>query len=215
MDWSSEPYIVKEGYPFIAAAAFLALFAAASNLRLLSVLLLILTFAVAAFFRNPYRVLPAEAKAVLCPADGRVIEVLRVGPDNMIEVPAWKISIFMSPLNVHVNRIPASGRLVRRTHRPGRFYVASKPKASLENERLEIRLDTDHGFPIGVVQIAGRLARRIVCYPKEGDRVVRGERFGLIRFGSRVEVFLPEAVVVKVKEGDRVSGGETIVGVFP
>ena len=215
MDWSNEPYIVREGYPFIAVAAFLALFAASSRLPLLSVLLLLLTFAVAAFFRNPYRAFPEDPRAILCPADGRVIEVVRVGPESMLAAPAWKISIFMSPLNVHVNRVPASGRLLRRTHRPGKFYVASQPKASLENERMEILLETEPGLQIGIVQIAGRLARRIVCYPREGDRVTRGERFGLIRFGSRVELYLADGIAVKVKDGDRVKGGETIMGYFP
>jgi phosphatidylserine decarboxylase len=215
MDWSDEPYIVKEGHPYIAAAAFFTLFAAASGLCLLSWLLLLATLAVAAFFRNPYRVLSADEKAILCPADGRVLEVVRQGSEGLLGIPAVKISIFMSPLNVHVNRIPASGTLVRRTHRPGRFYVASQPKASVDNERMEVLVAADAGVPVGVVQIAGRLARRIVCYPKEGDRVTRGQRFGMIRFGSRVELFLPEGVRIAVKEGDRVRGGETVMGYFP
>jgi phosphatidylserine decarboxylase len=121
----------------------------------------------------------------------------------------------MSPVDVHVNRIPASGTLVRRHYRPGKFNVASRPKASVDNERLEMLLKTESGLPVGIVQIAGLLARRIVCYPREGDRLVRGQRFGMIRFGSRVELFLPEQVEVAVKAADRVKGGETIMARFP
>ncbi len=215
MAWSDEPYIVKEGYPFIAVAAFFALFTAASGLHLLSCILLLFTLAVAAFFRNPYRAFPEDPKAILCPADGEILEVEKQASNELLGAACWKISIFMSPLDVHVNRLPATGKLIRRAHIPGHFYVASKPKASIDNERMVLVLETEEGFTLGVVQIAGRLARKIVCYPQEGDRVHRGERFGLIRFGSRVEVYLPEAASVSVQPGDRVKGGEAIMGYFP
>ena len=212
---ADDPYIVSEGYPFIAAAAFLALFAAASGLPLLAGCLLVATLAVAAFFRNPYRRIPEDPEAIVCPADGKVLEIRRTDADGLLPAPCWKISIFMSPLNVHVNRIPAAGKVLRKAHRPGRFYVASRPKASEENERTELILETEPGVRVGVVQIAGRMARRIVCYPTEGSHVDRGERYGLIRFGSRVELYLPETVAVAVREGQRVKGGETVMGHFP
>jgi len=215
MDPTREPLIVPEGYPFIAVAAFLALFAAASGCQVLSVALLLFTLAVGAFFRNPLRALPADPKAVVSPADGRVLAIEALEADNLIRTPGRKISIFMSPLDVHVNRIPASGTVRRKTHLPGRFYVASRPKASLENERTEMILETDEGLTVGVVQIAGRLARRIICYPEPGDRCERGQRYGLIRFGSRVELLLPEAVSLCVREGDRIQGGSTVLGRLP
>ena len=215
MNWQDEPYIVKEGYPFIAAAAFVTLFTASSGLQLISWVLFVFTLAVAAFFRNPFREFPTDPKAILCPADGKVLGIEQLESENLISAPCWKISIFMSPFDVHVNRMPAAGTVLRKEHFPGKFYVASKPKASLENERTEIVLETEQGSLLGMVQIAGRLARRIVCYPQEGSCVHRGERFGLIRFGSRVELFLPRDVQVSVKQGDRVKGGETIMGYFP
>jgi phosphatidylserine decarboxylase len=215
MDPTHEPVIVEEGYPFIAVAAFLALFAAASGFQVLSWLLLLFTAAVAAFFRNPFRTLPTAPKAITSPADGKVLKIEALDTNDMIQGPCRKISIFMSPLNVHVNRLPASGSVTRKTHMPGKFYVASKPKASLENERTEMVLETDEGFTLGMVQIAGRLARRIICYPEAGEHYTRGERFGLIRFGSRVELFLPDALNVTVREGEHVKGGESILGYFP
>jgi len=215
MDPTREPFIVKEATPFVAAAAFLTLFAAASGWQIASAFLLLFTVAVTAFFRNPLRTLPTDPRAIVSPADGRVLKVEPLPEGSMIQVPGRRISIFMSPLDVHVNRIPFSGTVRRKTHLPGTFYVASRPKASLENERTEMLLETDAGLPLGVVQIAGRLARRIVCYADAGQRWERGARYGLIRFGSRVEVLLPDAVRVTVREGDRVQGGSTVLGHLP
>jgi phosphatidylserine decarboxylase len=138
--------------------------------------------------------------------------VEKISEERLIQAPAWKISIFMSPLDVHVNRVPLSGTLVRRRHCPGKFYVASQPKASSDNERMELVLETDQGVRLGLVQIAGRMARRIICYPREGSRLEKGERLGLIRFGSRVEIYLPESARVTVRQGARVRGGETVMG---
>jgi phosphatidylserine decarboxylase len=215
MDPTREPFIVEEGYPFIAGAAFLALFAAASGWQILSWILLLFTLAVAAFFRNPFRVLPTDPRAITSPADGTVLKIEALDADNMIQSPGRKVNIFMSPLNVHVNRMPVSGTVKRKTHIPGKFYVASRPKASLENERTETILETDEGLTLGMVQIAGRMARRIICYAEAGDRFARGDRFGLIRFGSRVELLVPETVTLSVREGDRVKGGSTILGTVP
>ena len=215
MSWGEEPYIVKEAIPFVAVFASLTLLAAASRFGSLFWVLLLATLCVTAFFRNPHRSVPADPKAILCPADGKILEVESVSSPDLIPVPSRKISIFMSPLDVHVNRVPASGTVKRKAHRPGKFYVASLPKASTKNERVELVIETPDGFNLGVIQIAGRMARRIVCYPGEGDPVEKGKRFGLIRFGSRVELFLPQEVSVAVRPGQHVKGGETVMGYFP
>ena len=215
MSWGDEPYIVKEAYPFIAVFAFLTLFAASSRMGSLSWILLLATLGITAFFRNPPRTLPEEPKAIVCPADGKVLNVEDAPSASPLPVPSRKISIFMSPFDVHVNRVPASGIVTRKAHMPGTFHVASRAEASSENERTELLIETPEGVTLGVVQIAGRLARRIVCYPREGDSLQRGERFGLIRFGSRVELFLPREVSVSVEPGQRVKGGETVMGYFP
>jgi len=215
MHWGEEPYIVKEAIPFIAVFASLTLLAAASRFGSLFWVLLLATLCVTAFFRNPHRSIPEDPKAIVCPADGKILEVEDIPSAGLIPVPCRKISIFMSPFDVHVNRVPASGTLKRKVHRPGKFYVASLPKASTKNERVELLIETPDGFKLGVVQIAGRMARRIVCYPGEGDPVEKGKRFGLIRFGSRVELFLPQDVSVSVQPGQSVKGGETVMGYFP
>jgi phosphatidylserine decarboxylase len=220
MDFGPEPYIIKEGLPFIALSAFLALFAAASRLHGLGWILLVLTFLIAAFFRNPVRIIPADPQAIVSPADGKIIEIKKIenkkdDSRDLIAAPFWKISIFMSPFDVHVNRMPLSGKLIHKAHHPGKFYVASQPKASLDNERMETVFEADQGVPLGMVQIAGRLARRIICYPVSGDHLDKGERFGLIRFGSRVELYLPEKIPLTIQEGQRVKGGETIMGYIP
>jgi phosphatidylserine decarboxylase len=215
MSWGEEPYIVKEAIPFIAVLASLAFLAAVSRFGSLFWVLLLATLCVAAFFRNPQRSIPEDSRAIVCPADGKVLDVESIPSGGLIPAPSRKISIFMSPFDVHVNRVPASGTVKRKAHKPGKFYVASLPKASSKNERTELVIETPDGFSLGIVQIAGRLARRIVCYPEEGDRLDRGKRFGLIRFGSRVELFLPQEASVSVQPGQRVKGGETVMGYLP
>jgi phosphatidylserine decarboxylase len=215
MHWGNEPYIVREAVPFIALFAVLTLVAVASRLGGLAWILLFLTLAVTAFFRNPPRTLPEDPRAVVCPADGRVLGIEETAPGRLLPVPSRRISIFMSPLDVHVNRSPATGIVTRKVHKPGTFHVASRPEASGENERTELLIRTPDGLTLGLVQIAGRLARRIVCYPAEGDSVKMGERLGLIRFGSRVELFLPREIDVTVRPGQRVKGGETVMGYLP
>ncbi len=215
MSWGEEPYIVKEALPFVAVFAFFTLVAVLSRMGSLAWVLLLVTLAVAAFFRNPPRTIPTDPKAILCPADGRILNVEDSPAVNLLPVPARKISIFMSPFNVHVNRVPASGVVTRKAHLPGKFLVASRDEASSENERTELLIETPQGFTLGLVQIAGRLARRIVCYPEVGESVEQGKRFGLIRFGSRVELFLPQEASVSVRPGEHVKGGETIMGYFP
>jgi len=166
------------------------------------------------FFRDPERIPPADERLVVSPADGRVLEVCGEREDRFLHAPATRISIFMSPLNVHVNRAPVSGTIEVVRHTPGKFRAAFADKASLDNERNALLLASG-GRRLLVVQIAGALARRIVCHVGEGDRVRRGERFGLIMFGSRVDLFLPPEIRPAVRKGDRVQAGTSIVGELP
>ena len=163
---------------------------------------------VALFFRDPRRSAAAPREAILAPADGRVVEVRDPGPDG----PA--LSIFLSLFDVHVNRAPAAGRILTVHHRRGRYLPAFSPRAHTHNQSTEMLLETDGG-PVRMRQIAGLIARRIVCWKRPGDRVERGERVGLIRFGSRVELVLPDTARLSVRRGDRVRAGVTEVGRFP
>ena len=140
MPWGEEPYIVKEAIPFIAVFASLALLAAASRFGSLFWVLLLATLCVTAFFRNPHRGIPEDPKAIVCPADGKILDVESIPSAGLIPVPSQKISIFMSPLDVHVNRVPASGTVKRKAHMPGKFHVASRAEASSENERMELMI---------------------------------------------------------------------------
>ncbi len=207
--------IAREGYPFVALFAALALIGLFSAHGLGSAVMFcfgaffaLLTLFTLFFFRNPERTSPADERSVVAPADGRVIVVDRV-PVTPLGHEALKISIFMSVFNVHVNRVPFSGRIVEMSHVPGRFLDVRDERAPCENERNTIVLQTDAGVRIAFVQIAGLIARRIVCYPGTGDRLERGKRFGLIRFGSRLDVYLPVDVAPLVKPGDRTVAGET------
>jgi phosphatidylserine decarboxylase len=173
----------------------------------------LLSLFVAAFFRDPARVAEASADAILTPADGRIIGIEQVGDRHSpLGSPTVKISIFMSVFNVHVNRVPASGRIREITYRPGRFLSANLSKASEENECNRIALETDTGHKVVFVQIAGLVARRIVCWVKEGDDVKAGQRFGLIRFGSRVDLYLPDSAQIGVRPKQKVKAGKTILG---
>lgn len=163
------------------------------------------------FFRDPERVIPEGDGAIVSPADGKVIIVEEVDEDRFLKSRAMKISIFMNVFNVHVNRAPASGRIVDIFYNPGKFFNASFDKASLLNEQNALLIEADNGKRYVANQIAGLIARRIVCRAKPGDALVRGARFGLIRFGSRLDVFLPTDVKVKVKVGEKVSAGSSIL----
>ena len=168
------------------------------------------------FFRDPERVAPSESdldRAVLSPADG---EVKVAGPVEPGAAPpgAWQqISIFLSPMNVHVNRMPVSGRVTRVGYRPGRFLPAYRPDAATANERSEVWIDHD-GQMVVARQIVGILARRVVCRAKVGDAVRAGDRFGIMKFGSRMDVFLPASASIRVRVGERVRGGETVIAVL-
>jgi phosphatidylserine decarboxylase len=169
------------------------------------------------FFRDPARVPPDRAGAILAPADGRVVSVAPgVPPSELGLGPAirWRISIFLSVLNVHVNRVPAQGTVTRIAYRHGAFLNASLDKASDANERNAIALRLPDGRELAVVQIAGLIARRILCSLSEGDAVLAGERLGIIRFGSRTDLYLPEGIQPLVCEGQTMIGGETVVAEF-
>ena len=204
--------IAKEGLPFVIPAAVVTLFFALMGWLLLTFLGFLLTFFIAFFFRNPKREIPDTKNAILSPADGTIVNVVTCMEERFLKAEALKVSIFMSVLDVHLNRAPAAGRVIEKSYNPGRFLVASKEKASLLNEQNALILETEDRAKILLIQIAGLVARRIVCYPKAGDRLRKGEIFGLIRFGSRVDLYLPTTVKPIVWIGQHVKGGESIIG---
>jgi phosphatidylserine decarboxylase len=176
------------------------------------------TAATAAFFRNPRRVRPPLSGVVLAAADGTVAGVSDVLPPVELDLPrepAPRVSVFLSVLDVHVQRVPVDGRVLAVEYRPGAFLSADLDKASEDNERNALLLETTDGTRLGVVQIAGLLARRIVCDVAPGDEVAAGETYGLIRFGSRVDVYLPAGSRVTVAVGQRTVGGETVLAELP
>jgi len=199
--------IVKEGIPYIVVPVLLAAAAAVLGFWWVAGFLLLLTLFMAFFFRDPKRVPPSDPDVVVSPADGKVTRVGPVAPGADSTV----VSIFLSPLDVHINRSPIPGKIVDVLYSPGKFLMATNEKASLVNEQNAL---TIQGEKITVVckQIAGILARRIVCWKAEGDSLGLGERFGMIKFSSRTDLLLPANVRVIVKEGDRVRGGTTVIG---
>ncbi|MFO7982937.1 MAG: phosphatidylserine decarboxylase family protein [Desulfuromonadales bacterium] len=206
--------VAVEGYPFIILLGFVTLVFALLNWSLLAVLFLGLTLFCAYFFRNPDRVVPPDEKAVIAPADGKVVFVGEVMEDRYMKEEMTKVSIFMSVFNVHVNRLPCSGKVLDMFYNKGEFLNASLDKASLQNEQAGILLESKTGQRIVFVQVAGLVARRIVTYPEIGDQVEAGKRYGLIRFGSRVDVYLPKGTEILASVGDKTSAGETILGYF-
>lgn len=206
--------ICTDGLPFVGAAVAIALTLGWAAGAAASLPAWLLAAFVAWFFRDPDRVPPADPRAIVSPADGKVIGVDRVPYPRLLTGEATRVSIFMSVFDVHVNRIPFDGT-VRQVHRnPGTYFAAWAEKASLRNEQTAVLLDTGGGAPLLFVQIAGWVARRIVCRVAEGEKVGRGERYGLIRFGSRADVYFPSSARVLVRPGERVRGGETALGVF-
>jgi len=206
--------IAREGYPLILTAGIAALIALAIGWGLLGSLLAVLSLAVAAFFRDPERVVPAGDNLIVAPADGKVVSIAPAAAGGMFDGAATRISIFLSPLDVHINRVPVAGKIDRVQYQPGHFLAAYKAEASERNEQNALKILCSGARVIGVVQIAGVLARRIVCRVKRGDDLKRGDRFGLIMFGSRTDTYLPNGCAVEIVEGQRVKGGETIIGRF-
>jgi len=207
--------VASEGYPFIALFAFITLIFALLGFGFLTLVLLGLTLFTTYFFRNPERLVPEEEGAVVAPADGKVVFVGEVMEEGYLKDAAVKISIFMSVFNVHVNRVPFSGKVIGKYHRHGAFFNAALDKASAQNEQAGLLIETEQNQKILFVQIAGLIARRIISYPVVGDLLRRGERYGLIRFGSRVDVYLPRQAKLMVSVGDRTVAGETVIGYLP
>jgi phosphatidylserine decarboxylase len=205
--------IAPEGYPFIILAFVFTVFVAilGGNWWLI-ILFALMTFFITWFFRNPERYFQDEEKALISPADGKVIKIENVEVNGTISGKFKKISIFMNVFNVHVNRSPYDGKIEAINYHEGKFVSANLDKASLDNERNEIMIRTEDGRAIWAVQIAGLIARRIVCWVRPGDIVRKGERFGLIRFGSRVDVYLPEDSKISVNLKDKVKAGQTVLG---
>ena len=204
--------IAYEGFPFIIFSLALTILAIIFGKGWLAVILAAVTIFIICFFRNPERHFQDEGKLVICPADGKVIRIEDVDLHGSIIGRFKKISIFMNVFNVHVNRAPYDGTIEKIHYHEGKFLSANLDKASVENERNEVMIRTLDGRVVWVVQIAGLIARRIVCWNREGQVIAKGERFGLIRFGSRVEVFLPPDSRIVVQVGDKVRAGETPLG---
>jgi phosphatidylserine decarboxylase len=207
--------VARAGYPLIFSAAFVTLIFALLEMTILTLLGLVITFCFCGFFRDPDRVIPNQPGGIVSPADGKVILVGNVDQTSFYEGNCKKISIFMSVFNVHVNRIPFEGNVKEVRYYPGKFFAANLDKASLQNEHNAVFLETEDGQRLCVVQVAGLIARRIICKVQPGDDMVRGRRFGLICFGSRLDVYLPEDVEIKVAVGDKVKAGASIIGQFP
>lgn len=204
--------VAKEGYPFIGFVAFCTLIFAALGLLLPTYLFLIITTFTLCFFRDPERFVPAQEDALVSPADGKILLVEKVDNNKFTDDKAYKISIFMNVFNVHVNRIPFSGKVDKVIYTPGKFYAADSEKGALQNEYCATVITTSQGKTLAFVQIAGLIARRIVCWLEPGDYADKGKRFGLIRFGSRVDLYLPQDMKISVQPGQKVRAGETIIG---
>jgi phosphatidylserine decarboxylase len=205
--------IAAEGWGFILAPLALAALLAWTGWTKAALLFGVIAAFMTLFFRDPDRVAPATPGAILAPADGRVVDV-RTAMDDPFVGAAQAVSIFLSPLDVHVNRSPLAGLVVGVEYRPGAKLAAYRPEASEQNERTIIAIQGE-AVRVVVRQIAGVLARRIVCRVRPGDKLAAGERFGLIKFGSRTDLIVPASVRLRVKAGDRVRGGETVMGVLP
>jgi phosphatidylserine decarboxylase len=213
--------VAREGIPFIliAVAVAIAAFALALTKRswplwLIAFVLTLIALWVAYFFRDPERTGDRGDKLVISPADGRISHIVEVDEPNFVHGKAIRISVFMNVFNVHVNRYPVSG-VVQYTHyNPGKFLNAATEKSSLENEQMSVGIQSGQS-KILVRQIAGLIARRIVTYSKMGDSAAQGERFGLIRFGSRVDVFVPVGSTIRVKIGDKPAAGTTVLAELP
>lgn len=207
--------IAIEGLPFLLVSAAAALGFGIGHFWTLSFLFVIVSIYVVFFFRNPERLPPVGSRSVASPADGKLIFV---GPSNDPEFESgemFRISIFMSLWDVHINRIPIDGTVKDMKYHRGRFMAAFEDRAAEENERNASLFETGQGLRVVLIQVAGLIARRIVCYPTVGAFVLKGQRMGLIRFGSRCDLYLPKGSEIVVRVGDKVLGGETVIGHLP
>ncbi len=206
-----QPILAREGWAHVALSGIAALLVHYYAGWLWALPLWLLFLFIAQFFRDPPRRIPATPLGIVCPADGRVIAV-GDAHDPFLDRSAKRISVFMNVINVHSNRSPTEGRIMERWYRPGSYINAALDKASEENERNALWIQTDEGDDIVVVQVAGLIARRILCDKQPGERIAQGERYGFIRFGSRVDTYLPANSQIKVALGDKVKAGSDIIG---
>ena len=214
-------YIHKEGRKIISISAFLTfallivIFAVTEihiGIRILLALpFVVLLLAVASFFRIPKRTFTYGENKIIAPADGTIVVIENTVEEEVLKEKCKQISIFMSPANVHVNRYPISGKVLMEKHHHGKYMVASHPKSSTENERTTVFMETDKGIPIVLRQVAGAVARRIVCYAKKDNLVEQNQEFGFIKFGSRVDIFLPLDAKICVEIGEKVKNGITVL----
>ncbi|MBH0183279.1 MAG: phosphatidylserine decarboxylase family protein [Nitrospira sp.] len=202
----------KEGIPFIAVPAGVTLLAGWLGWIVPAIGAALLTAFVAWFFRNPARVIPKDPHLVVASGDGKVIAIEEEFEPRYLKDRAVRVTIFLNVFNVHINRMPCDGMVEDVQYQPGAFMVASRPEATLRNEQNALMIRTTEGIKVLCVQVAGLIARRIVCWASPKDPAVRGERFGLIRFGSRMDTFLPIGTSLRVAIGDHVKGGETVIG---
>jgi phosphatidylserine decarboxylase len=207
------PILAREGWPFLAIALAAALAVALFAGAWWSAPVWLVVAFVLQFFRDPPRQIPGDERTVVSPADGRIVAV-EASRDPFLDRDAIKVSVFMNVFNVHANRSPVDGEVRQVWYHAGSFLNAALDKASLENERNALWLRSSTGADVTCVQVAGLIARRILCYVKAGDRIERGSRFGFIRFGSRVDVYLPPEASVKAALGDKVSGGSSVLAVL-
>ena len=203
--------VAREGVPFIGAAALASVVFALLEWPVPAVAALAVTAFVLYFFRDPERVVPAEDNLIIAPADGRVVDIQVVDNPPLLGGSARRISIFMNVFNVHVNRSPVSGAVREISYMPGSFLPADREKAMMQNEQNALLIEDRHGRAITVVQVAGLIARRIVCRAETGDWLRRGERFGMIRFGSRLDCYVPTECRVLVSHGDKTVAGQTVL----
>jgi len=203
------PFIAREGWPFlalaVAVAALVSWYSPVWSMPFWGIAVFVLQF-----FRDPARAVPGDAKTVVSPADGRIVAVEKAR-DPYLDRETVKISVFMNVFNVHSNRAPVDGEVKQIWYHPGSFVNAALDKASTENERNALWIRADAGADVVCVQVAGLIARRILCYAKTGDRLQRGQRYGFIRFGSRVDIYLPAEARIKVGLGDKVYASSTIL----
>jgi len=204
------PIIAREGWPFVAGALVVAIGVTLAAGWVWALFFWLIALFVLQFFRDPPRRIPTDARAVLAPADGRIVAVERT-QDPYLNREALKLSVFMNVFNVHSNRSPVDGEVREAWYHAGRFVNAALAKASLENERNALWIRTVDGNDVTCVQVAGLIARRILCYVKSGDKLARGQRYGFIRFGSRVDVYLPLSAEPKAAVGDKVYAAATVL----
>ncbi len=205
--------IAVEGLPFVAIAAVISAVFLLVGWQFIAAFFIVVTLFIIFFFRNPNRVTPENENAVVSPADGVVI-YLGEAHESHLNQEMLKISIFMSVFNVHINRVPVSAKVVDKFYRPGKFLDVRHERATFENEQNGLVLETAGGTKLVVVQVAGLIARRIVCYPGIGTLLQRGQRYGLIRFGSRLDVYLPKGTEIRLAMGAKTVAGETILGIL-